>query len=492
MRQARHIFLKDVRYLRYQIVLVFALALGLIWGATPGPRQLVGSSGPVEILLIAAANFMIARLIHAEAIPGDRQFWVTRPYRWKSLLLAKLAFIFVFVQAPVLLAHLFIVILNGFPLWSNIPGLLWSQVVITAFVSLPVAALASMTRGLVQFVVAGMTVIAVVYGAFYLLPGARATLGPVDWVRNSLAFVAFLAIAIFALYMQYKKRRTTFSRIFALSSLAVGALVYLFIPWPLAFAVQSRLSKEPFDASSMQISLEPSIRPRMGPGGTRVLEVVLPVTLHGIPTNLDLRADGITASLQSTTGLRLKWHFYEPATDSRTEGEGKTLSFRNVTLISPSEYDVLQQGPFTARIALFLTAFGKPRTQTIALQQQPANVLNSLQCFEAASTRQGDVLCRSAFRWPSSLIDARVAGSTASSFTQFISYSPFPAVLSLHPVETRWASAYTSIKPMEVREVTISVKEPTAYLRRDFELTSVTVREHGGARQVYREGGKSF
>ena len=293
MRQARHIFLKDVRYLRYQIVLVFALALGLIWGATPGPRQLVGSSGPVEILLIAAANFMIARLIHAEAIPGDRQFWVTRPYRWKSLLLAKLAFIFVFVQAPVLLAHLFIVILNGFPLWSNIPGLLWSQVLITAFVSLPVAALASMTRGLVQFVVAGMTVIAVVYGAFYLLPGARATLGPVDWVRNSIAFLAFLAIAIFALYLQYKKRRTTLSRIFAMSSLAVGALVYLFIPWPLAFAVQSRLSKEPFDASSLQISLEPSIRPRMGPGGTRVLEVVLPVTVHGIPTNLDLRADGI-------------------------------------------------------------------------------------------------------------------------------------------------------------------------------------------------------
>ena len=40
--------------------------------------------------------------------------------------------------------------------------------------------------------------------------------------------------------------------------------------------------------------------------------------------------------------------------------------------------------------------------------------------------------------------------------------------------------------------MTISVKEPTAYVRRDFELTSVTVREHGGAKQVYREGGKSF
>ncbi|HYI93419.1 MAG TPA: hypothetical protein VEX68_07735, partial [Bryobacteraceae bacterium] len=369
MRQTRHIFMKDVRYLRYQIVLVCVLALGLIWGATPGPRQLIGSSGPIEILLIAAANFMIARLIHAEAIPGDRQFWVTRPYRWKSLLMAKLGFIAVFVHAPVLLAHLFIVMLNGFPLWPNIPGLIWSQVLIIAFVSLPVAALASMTRGLVQFVIAGMTVIAVVYGAFYLLPGARATLGPIDWVRNAIAFLALLAIALFALYWQYKTRRTTLSRIVAISALGIGALVYLSVPWPLAFAVQAGLSKEPFDTSSLQVSLEPLIRPWVGPGGVRALEIMLPVTVRGIPPNLDLRADGISVSLRSTTGRTLQWHFYEPATDSRTESEAKMLLLRNVTPISSAEYDVLQQGPFTVQVALFLTAFGKPRAQTIALQQ---------------------------------------------------------------------------------------------------------------------------
>jgi hypothetical protein len=149
MRQALHIFWKDVRYLKYQIILVFLLAFGLLWsGAAIGPRM-SASSGSIEILLIVAANFMIARLIHAEAIPGDRQFWVTRPYQWKSLLGAKLSFIVVFVQLPVLLTHLLIVTLNGFPLWSSIPGLLWTQLLITAFVSLPVAALAAMTRGLV-------------------------------------------------------------------------------------------------------------------------------------------------------------------------------------------------------------------------------------------------------------------------------------------------------------------------------------------------------
>ncbi|HYI92941.1 MAG TPA: hypothetical protein VEX68_05320, partial [Bryobacteraceae bacterium] len=293
-------------------------------------------------------------------------------------------------------------------------------------------------------------------------------------------------------YWQYKTRRTTLSRIVAMSALAIGALVYVLVPWPLAFAVQSRLSKEPLDTSSLHVSLEPLIRPRMLPGGVGALEIVLPVTVRGIPPNLDLRADGISASLKSAGRRTLQWHFYEPATDSRTESEEKMLLFRNVALISPDEYDLLQQGPFTAQIALFLTAFGKPRAQTIALQQHAVNVMGGLQCFEAASNRQGDVLCRSAFRWPSSLIDARVMGSTASSFTQFISYSPFPATLSLHPVETRWASAYTATRPLEVREVTISIKEPTAHVRRDFELTAVHVREHTGAKQVYRGGGKSF
>jgi hypothetical protein len=478
MGQARHIFLKDVRYLRYQILLVVLLAFGLAWtGRALGPRA-VGGPGPIDILLLAAASFMIARLIHAEAIPGDRQFWLTRPYQWKSLLAAKLGFIVAFVHLPVLLAHLFIVVLNGFPLLRNLAGLVWTQLLIAAFVSLPVAALAAMTGGLVPFVVAGITVIAVVSGAYYSLPFAQATLGPVDWVRSSILFLAFLAIAIPALYVQYKRRRTIFSRAFALSGLAIAAIVYLSIPWPLAFAVQARLSKAQFDTKNLTIVLDPLIRPTRGPGGNRLVEIVLPITVRGVPSDLDFRADGVSVWLQSAGGRSWKRDFYEPAGDSRTESEERTVILRNASPISSQEHEVLRQGPVTARVTLFLTAFGKPRAQTIALQQQPVNVMDGLQCFEAG--RQGDVLCRSAFRWPSSIIDARVTGSTASSFTQFISYSPFPANLTLNPVETRWASAYTATKPLEVREVTISLKEPIAHVRRDLELTNVPVRDSTG------------
>src|SRR6266566_779128 len=117
MRQALHIFKKDIRYLWLEIGLVLALAAIFSWRE---PEW-------AELLLLVAGTYLIARLIQAEAIPGDRQFWVTRPYRWKSLIGAKLLFIFAFVNLPIALAQLRILIGGGFTLASSLPGLLWSQ-----------------------------------------------------------------------------------------------------------------------------------------------------------------------------------------------------------------------------------------------------------------------------------------------------------------------------------------------------------------------------
>lgn len=95
MQQALHIFKKDVRYLSGEILLVIALAGVFAWKL---------AAQWAEILLPIAAVYLIARLIHAEAIPGERQFWTTRPYRWQSLLAAKILFILAFVSGPTLVA----------------------------------------------------------------------------------------------------------------------------------------------------------------------------------------------------------------------------------------------------------------------------------------------------------------------------------------------------------------------------------------------------
>jgi hypothetical protein len=141
MRQALHIFRKDVRYLWREICLVLALMAIFAW---MNPWWMA-------LLLLASTSYLIARLIHAETIPGDRQFWITRPYRWQSLLGAKLLFMLTFVNLPIFLAQFGIVTAGGFPLSSILAGLFWSQVLLIFTLSLPVAALAAMTPGIMPF-----------------------------------------------------------------------------------------------------------------------------------------------------------------------------------------------------------------------------------------------------------------------------------------------------------------------------------------------------
>ncbi len=95
MLQALHILKKDIRHLRLEVSLVLVLTAAFAW------TEMV-SRNPIWVraLLAIAAVYLIARLIQAEAIPGHNQFWISRPYRWKSLLGAKLLFIVLFINLP--------------------------------------------------------------------------------------------------------------------------------------------------------------------------------------------------------------------------------------------------------------------------------------------------------------------------------------------------------------------------------------------------------
>ncbi len=133
----------------------------------------------------------------------------------------------------------------------------------------------------------------------------------------------------------------------------------------------------------------------------------------------------------------------------------------------------------TFRASFYFTLFGNVRSQTIPISDQPSNAVDGLQCYTDTVRAEWDVYCRSAFRWPARLVYAKLGHTNANSFTQFVSYSPFPASLNIDPIETRWASAYASGPPPTVRDVTIIVEEPLAHLRRDFEASAVHLDEFG-------------
>src|SRR5260370_20970353 len=138
MRQALHIFKKDVRHLWFEMAVVITVVAAFTftgarraqWLADPVTNRIAAWT-LVLILLPLAWWTLIARVIHDEVLPGDSQFWITRPYSWKSLLGAKALFILAFINLPMLLADGVIVRAYGLPLGAELPGLLWSQVLLT-------------------------------------------------------------------------------------------------------------------------------------------------------------------------------------------------------------------------------------------------------------------------------------------------------------------------------------------------------------------------
>ena len=83
---------------------------------------------------------------------------------------------------------------NGFSPVSNLPGLLWSQVLMIIVVSIPIAALAAVTSGIVAFIFPALILLAIGFGSLemiWFLHLRQVLEWPVQvgWVRDSVAVV---------------------------------------------------------------------------------------------------------------------------------------------------------------------------------------------------------------------------------------------------------------------------------------------------------------
>lgn len=451
MTQALHILKKDARYLSPEITFLVALSTAFVF-LRP---QTVGGPSWIEILIMLASSYLVARAVHAEAIPGENQFWLTRPYRWMSLLLAKVGFILLFVGLPVLIARTVILVIDGFPVIPSLPGLIWSQGLLIFALWLPVAALAAVTSRITHLILSCfvVTAIAWVVGSFGIARGDTWPFG-VQWIRFSIVLVVSACSAAFVLYMQYKNRRTIFSRMFAIVAVCFGVVGYSFVPATMGMALQSRLSKESFDSASLQIRVDP-VQLRVYSGvWTRVS---LPITITGVPENIDLQGDAANVTLLTPAGTA--WHSGLLIMNKRS---GAANVFDAMVYTESSFFLQARTQPLTVRGSLYLTLFGQPESKTIPLQRNPVNVLDGLQCYLDDSDQ---TFCRQMLRYPRKLLYLSGRDLT-SALSGIASYSPYPGELSINPVVYM---GYASVI-LPGQEVTVIAKEPLAHIRRDFEI----------------------
>jgi hypothetical protein len=471
MRQALHIFKKDVRYLRLEIGIVLALALSLTW-TERHPGQWLA-----ETLFTLAACALIARLVHEEAIPGDNQFWVTRPYRWESLLGAKLAFIVLFVSVPLLLEQFFLAKYLGFSPSTFWPGLLWCQALILLCVIVPTTAMAALTPGITSFisfalVLMGLelvtnTELRMLFG--FLRPGQTIVeaegFESIEWIRSSIALAGAALISSGVLYAQYRGRRTSFSRWFAITAGVIFGSAYFFLPWTAALEFESMLSKQGFDASALSLELDPKGADKIRGRYRRPAEettVILPMVIRGISRDQELRTDAISVSIQGpggrtwTSGLR-------SMSPGRMESGGLLSSV--FLLIDPSFYREVSGKPSTFHAKVYLTLLGDAESSSIPVDPKGTNAIEGLRC---SMNFMEQVACSSAFRWPARGIYAEFTPWAGEPFATSFSYSPFPGVIGFTPFETHWVST-----PKDATMVRIIAKKPLSHFERDFEVQGV-------------------
>ena len=327
MRQAWHIFRKDVRGMRAEVTLLAGLAMALGWAETR-----LFEPGWVELIAMLAVNYAIARVIHNEAIPGYNQFWVTRPYRWKSLLLAKVIFILLCIQLPMLLAQIYMIVAGGFPFGESLPGLVWSQMLMLFCAVVPAVCLASLTSDLVTFLfselVVGMTLVGVELlrsRKLVTLPAMQAGPDAMDWVRSSLVELVIAVVAAVVLFRQYRNRETSTNRVWGAGGIVVAGAVFLLMPWSIALAVQTWLARQSVGGAQISASLE-SVRKSVFPiRGSQIGpdEVNLPIAVRGLPAGIEAVTDAFFATL--TAGDGQQWSADFVPTQMRPGDPGATL-----------------------------------------------------------------------------------------------------------------------------------------------------------------------
>ena len=280
MRQALHIFRKDVRRARPQIAIVLALTTLVAFeqslGAYSSVTILVSTTGYFPMLVLAWL-YLIASIVHGERLVGNRQFWLTRPYSWQSLLAGKCLSIVAFVHLPVLVADITILRAYGLSPTQGWENLFWRQIALAGLIVLPALALSTITRNLAQF--AG-----VAFGLLVLLAifAVRVYNHEMDWLVFSLQFLVVLAGTAAVTVYHYARRRI----VQACAAFAVVTGFWSGITWAGTrttigwIETPSRSDEFP----SIRLALARDGSEPKGHNVSAVAEINLPVQVVGLPS----------------------------------------------------------------------------------------------------------------------------------------------------------------------------------------------------------------
>ncbi len=150
-----HILRKDVRLL-WAIALAvaaihFAAAGAQFWlGPLQQPGQLVTIAYLLSLVSLVGVVVLTLSVMHQDAVPGVRQDWLVRPINRAEMIGAKLLFVALIVQGPLLLADLGEGLASGFSFPASLGAAAARNVTVLCFFSLPALMIGAVTRNAVE------------------------------------------------------------------------------------------------------------------------------------------------------------------------------------------------------------------------------------------------------------------------------------------------------------------------------------------------------
>jgi hypothetical protein len=280
------------------------------------------------------------------------------------------------------------------------------------------------------------------------------------------------------LVWQYALRKTVAARGLGVAAVVLVALGNSLLPWTAAFALQSRLSRQPINPASLRIDFDSArqwaARALIEKGDRVWIEI--PIKIAGIPAGMSPRYDGVIMVIEASDGST--W----PADQqpwSHIIGRDQVLLLQ--ATLDAGFYRKVKDQQVKFRGALYLTLYGNRRVTNVSFSAPPMAVPGRGLCTASpgAGRKSYYLVCSSAFLDPQGMA----------------TYSPFPADLVLDPVYSHLAyiaspeypfpastapTVETSERQLPRYELrtgnpaftaaTIETSEPLTHLRRDFEI----------------------
>ena len=357
MKQALHIFAKDVRIYWVEILgtlavtALFAWIYPMSWGGLPTMSLWPWVPGALAGLVVVSWMVLITRVIQAESLVGERQFWITRPYLWPQLLGAKALFVVSFVYVPFLLSQCILLREAGMHPLAHLGGLFFNLLLATGIAVLPMACLAAVTRNFGRTLLALLGLILFVGGVGYLssiLPTSSTT----DSFSDVLSFVVAVTVFIAVLIIQYARRRTMLAWTFLVALATTFSLTGLFGPEDLTMGATYPVTSggtgphlgfrqaEATASYGLPDSVDES-----------EVEIMFPVAVSGIAPGTSVQIDNARVGFTGVDGVRWVSHWQAVPIKwlpGATEG---TLGLK----VNRAFYDRMKDKPVTVEISVAFT-----------------------------------------------------------------------------------------------------------------------------------------